>query len=899
MFSFSSRTLFVSLLLPILLLMHSSLFAWRMQELSPATLTSPSGEYSLFADPSDRYGRGPATYTLSRSGSELWTVRLPFTLWSAQVTNKGETVGFGYQCGYHGMCYVDGVRTEDKFIVAIIAPDGTLRLHDESERAVVPLMVDPNIHSPTGTDIILDEENNCVSIVVTINADQSEWYKEYQWWWPFELSTGKALPRFKVRDRIQDDADYFWLHGASHVAGTPLTLLHWHRYVREPREFSSVFILVDEDFNTVWRETFLNDYDLPDDMKEFNVARSSTAILDTTKPNRFLVKSFLQNQQVEYQVEKDTAWRVIELSRSPIPTPTPAPTPTPNTLVFPNLDAELIETITLGEAPATAIRADAGQSHYRPIVDFAFDEQGRVALLRREDYQSSTTLMLLDAGGTPLFEMTLPEVGQHWLGIRHSAGPRFLLAACSRNRAAAGRFFWMDFTTREVTPVNLGKPLTEISGFDVFPNGDFAVAEDVRLRNTTVNYVHFFGSEGNHLWTIDRHAHPDIVNAFWPDDVITEGDEVIVAGNNLLYFDRNGAYQRMIRLREKWGESPGYMQTVVSDGRGGYLFDTNPVSHADAEGNLLAKIQLKDANGFAFRGEVRADGEGHIWAANGLRLLRLGDDGKSDREIALPGATTDNNDPEVLVLVQGDRIHRLLKNSRSVEVYNSAGRLLHTCKPEPGDLTNIYPSYDLAVNAQDEVFLTDGTSSRQYGGQPMYVHFAADGTRLGIEPAGLSGASFQTMHFQAGTTNRWFIGFKEAALADADGNILKKFERNAANAWFAGGGAGCALSDGGIAIAENMEHRASRFDAEANPIALVQAPTVGEEYTVLAGATPHFVAFRSGAMLHFLTWNGAPIGELTLPGQPIIHPDQTQIWSYDPSRKEMKKYNVPAVWEER
>lgn len=51
---------------------------WR-QELQPTICTSPSRTYSLMVDPSDRFGAGPARYTLREHDRLPWSNRLTAT----------------------------------------------------------------------------------------------------------------------------------------------------------------------------------------------------------------------------------------------------------------------------------------------------------------------------------------------------------------------------------------------------------------------------------------------------------------------------------------------------------------------------------------------------------------------------------------------------------------------------------------------------------------------------------------------------------------------------------------------------------------------------------------------------------------------------------------------------
>jgi hypothetical protein len=80
---------------------HPSLYAQFgfRAVLNPKTYRSPSGAYALTIDPSDRNGAGPAAYRMTHNGKLVWGNELGFTLWEAQVTERGEVGGYAYSDG--------------------------------------------------------------------------------------------------------------------------------------------------------------------------------------------------------------------------------------------------------------------------------------------------------------------------------------------------------------------------------------------------------------------------------------------------------------------------------------------------------------------------------------------------------------------------------------------------------------------------------------------------------------------------------------------------------------------------------------------------------------------------------------------------------------------------------
>src|SRR6185295_5164352 len=76
--------------------------AYGDYDLDPKTYASPSGEVTLFVDPSQRSGGGPATYRCERGGKPLWSETRPYTLWEAAVGDDGVIAGYAYGAGYRG-----------------------------------------------------------------------------------------------------------------------------------------------------------------------------------------------------------------------------------------------------------------------------------------------------------------------------------------------------------------------------------------------------------------------------------------------------------------------------------------------------------------------------------------------------------------------------------------------------------------------------------------------------------------------------------------------------------------------------------------------------------------------------------------------------------------------------
>ena len=92
---------------------------------NPQVYHSPSSDYSVSVDPSDRHGRGAARYQFLHMGKEVWAKELPFTLVRVEVTNVGDVIGYAYSNGIEGFGVKKGLGD---FHVVIIDATGELRL---------------------------------------------------------------------------------------------------------------------------------------------------------------------------------------------------------------------------------------------------------------------------------------------------------------------------------------------------------------------------------------------------------------------------------------------------------------------------------------------------------------------------------------------------------------------------------------------------------------------------------------------------------------------------------------------------------------------------------------------------------------------------------------------------
>ena len=288
--------------------------------LGPKTYVSPSGEYRLFINPSHRYGAGAALYRVTRDKTVLWEGERPFTLWQAGITDTGIVAGYGYSQGKEG--YV-GKATPGfgDFEVVLLAPDGTEQLHETTKRTHG--LHPHTLPNPLASGLLVDSTHDRF----VVRRHDENYNRGTETWQVYSLTTGQRqadLTFPKTRTAVG-------ILVAELVPATPLTLLHWWRYVGgEPSQLGALFTLVDLTGKTVWSRALPTDYNLPgNEQAQYRLMQEIKrygAILSTT-PSQFTLRFAAQKQRVTFRVTQapDGTWQVTESQRVPYVVPNSPP----------------------------------------------------------------------------------------------------------------------------------------------------------------------------------------------------------------------------------------------------------------------------------------------------------------------------------------------------------------------------------------------------------------------------------------------------------------------------------------------------------------------------------------------------------------------------------------------
>lgn len=745
--------------------------------LDSKTYSSPSGRATLFVDPGQRSGSGPASYRCVREGQELWSGTRPYTLWEADVTDDGLVAGYAYAAGYMG-------GKDDALTVVLINPDGTMRLEERSQRE--GFLSDMGSPRPMAAGVLIDAEND--RLIVRIKTE-SRWTRLFtESWWTYSLTTGEPGRRVDPRAGLPESARI--LQAARVVPGASLVLVNWLWHDYEAEHFGSVFTLLDPDGEVVWRLDWPTDHTVAGDDEATSriqrELRQHGAILAVER-GTFTLRQVATNERVTFEVEPAAGsrgdWKVREVARAPFILETSATSDagTPPTLALTHLGS-----IQLGSPPSSPIR---------DVSSLALDGLGRPGFLRRTGERFE--FVRVDRDGQNAVEIALPGStdGEWWrYALAWTAGERWVATSSGTLqdlRPGSRHAWWIDAEHRTLTPID-GFDAPSIDSVAGTPDGGFVVVgATVHEGSFQTNDLVAFDRDGKRLFALggDQGDPGNPRSVFPPEDmtVLRNGEIVVLSQfrNTLQFFSGTGEPLRRIELEDAWGRKPNYLVGVSPDNEVGLIVhDQNgkpSMVHTDGSGAVVGGFDPHYADGRAVGYDVQVGPDGSPWTSDGHSLLVL------DRQGAVQRVVGPAPDAMVLEEVAGitvapdDRIYAVDNRTHAVHVFNASGKLQHVCKPDARDAPRYLANQPLTVTDAGEVFLPR-------------LHFAADGTRLGqVNAIG--------WHAQRGSDRFWRVGRDALHLIQSDGTIVRTIQRTPDDKWLRSmGGAGVA-PDGSIALA--------------------------------------------------------------------------------------------------
>lgn len=209
------------------------------------------GRVRIVGEPERSSWARPRAHRFSRLGEEVWSKRLPFTLWEAGVADSGHIGGFAYSHGLRGFSekgFVDGMGD---FAVVILSPTSEILDTHVTQREFS--LYESSKQGPLARGLVIDNHTNRL-IVRIADADVERGVEQ---WWIYELTSGKQIDSLEPRTQMAGSKQSISILSAKAIPSTPLILTHWWK-VDYPR-FDSIFTLVDEAGKPVWKLTLVRD----------------------------------------------------------------------------------------------------------------------------------------------------------------------------------------------------------------------------------------------------------------------------------------------------------------------------------------------------------------------------------------------------------------------------------------------------------------------------------------------------------------------------------------------------------------------------------------------------------------------------------------------------------------
>ncbi len=867
--------------------------------LDPKTYVSPSGAYSLLVNPSDLLGRGPADYQFTKNGKVLWEKRLPFTMWDAAVADNGSVARYGYTHGWRGFAEEGIDAGMGDFIVALLSAEGKI-LNQETHAREHSRFHDfpPN---PLAAGTVLDEFGKRF-IIRVCDPDVN---RHIEQWWVYDLGSGKRIGLLEPAKFMSPGEAIIHVLDAKALPGTPLVLTHWSKFVY-PRD-GTVFTLVDRKGKAVWRLDLDDDYDVPNDEDEEDriqrIIREKGAILSVNGVPAFDICMVKEQQRATFSVKKESdAWQVRETSRKPyVLEPTEA-VKKEKPIEYPRLNVETIGVVKLDVADSPK---DAG---IRNVMSFDFDSKGSICALL--DYKAPR-LVLVSQEGKILRELRLPvekiPETARFSNPANVGGSKFVVAMSTWDIGSVAECFLADFDSGSVKKLtDFASPTVEaLVGFE---DGRFAALTNRRVKYSAIHGLFFFDSHGKRLWKKEDHGYSGEPDDFLsPEDISRYGTDTIAVLDNIRkavqLFDVRGGFLRMIDLEKTWGREPNYPTDIAEDSDGGFIvYDFNaktPLVRMDSKGRIKSELVPRFADDRRFRvcdGAKRSP-QGRLWTSDGESLLRLDADGVVDRILGKKPALDILSQPGRSTVDANDRLYVSDRRTKTVHVFNAAGKKLGVCVPDAKDLSEISSVHHIAVSPTGEVFV-------QLYYDNTCVRFGADLKRLGTAEVGLDSVS-EEWYFPSSGDLCWIVGYHDIFLVKELKNVVRTIKRRKDGCWLELPQRLSVAPDGSIAVIASSQSLGVSVNTYSPAGDAQTTFSVPFSFSIELAYNGRLICIRPLGETDVFVFEpgGRCLGRFSLPAGttgndwngPYFAAQGKQLWFFDREHLTLHKYKLPVL----
>lgn len=887
--------------------------------LQPATYASPSGDYELFVDPSQRRGAGPSQCRLIRQGQEVWAAELPFTYRDAIVDDRGVAAGYSFTLGSSSF--------SGEFVVTILSAMGEVLYEEREEQQFSRFM-----HSPSGPRVAGMFHHPGLERL-TLRMKDPDVNRRVETWRTYDLREAKSLGTTEPELALEDDEHLDHCLDARVITDTPLTLAHWYR-TDVPRfrskNFGARFVLLDQDFGELWSLDLPSDYTTAPDSGDrhplLGEVRSSGAIL-SLDDRRFELWLVRDEQRVTFSVEPGVSnlppWVVTELSRRPHAVAVGESAPEEGEQEeLGTLDLRLLASVRLGSSvqeepsirgiqefdvsPEGVIRFVRWESGSAPVV-VRVTSSGEVlselpvVFDSSDDNPGGTSPLVLDDWDGDTLSLFTPFPGDDWLVIVTYFGDE-TINSCWRVSGQTGR----------AEPLITSAP-GWVRAADA--SGPGIVTLDTRGESYMWGTATYRDRDGRALWTesTGSGSHEDPTKLFSPEDLALDDEGRCAVISNIRHlvqvWGSGGQFEQSLDLDELLPTDVNYPIGICADLDGGWLIhDFNaamPIWRLSREGTVLTSFVPRFPDGSTaaeLPRHLRRARDGKLWTHDASAFLRLDEEGVVD---LIVGRGRDSSELTEAASLHLDHLGRILvqdERTRAVHVFDRTGRRLLVCVPEPADveaLDSYFPHYTVR---DDGGFSIAMARDMELGFRTRMLEFAPTG-----EPQGRVEPSLESLTFQPGLGTALGLGGSNIQRVSGSGEVLTTLSRHADGQWMASPMYAIGPT-GSFVVLDSLKQesfrRLSLFDATGTlerslelPLTAKGQPVFSGEWVLLRefGAEVTLVRLADGQASRWSAHN--PAEEQGGTWKFGCSPDGTELWAVAVQSLRLYRYALPEPGE--
>ncbi len=274
------------------------------------------------------------------------------------------------------------------------------------------------------------------------------------------------------------------------------------------------------------------------------------------------------------------------------------------------------------------------------------------------------------------------------------------------------------------------------------------------------------------------------------------------------------------------------LQLYPSNGYSYYGLRTFVRFHPTIRGGFRPKYA--DGRRFRPRGDVKVAPDGRLWTSDGHALLRLDDAGIVDLVLGRAPQADELGKIAALTIDPQGKIYAVDRRTGSF--------------PEE--------RFDPPITVTDQGHVDLGLEEYALS-RSRYLHFSADGTRLGIKQF-----KARRCYVQPGIGNILALAYDEAYLVNPNGQTIRTITRQPDGNWLESLRLASIASDGSFAmVARTYNHESptvNLYDSTGRPIRTVTMPHSVGRITGIAYNGRHLVATGDGRVVVFDS-TGSPV----------------------------------------